>query len=156
MNNCAIDFSPLFRSSIGYDHVSRLMETALASPKSAPNYPPYNIEKYGENNYRITMAVAGFSDDDLQLTQKDNLLIVTGQKTKDAKENCTENEACSPGVIFLHRGIGQRNFETHFQLADHVRVENAKLQSGLLHIELKREVPEEKKPRTIKVEMARA
>lgn len=151
--NTAIDFSPLFRSTVGYDHMSRLMENAMASTKSAPNYPPYNIEKHGENTYRITMAVAGFTQADLELTQKDNLLIVTGQKTKDAQENCKDT-SCAEGVTYLHRGIGQRNFETHFQLADHVKVESAKLENGLLHIKLQREVPEEKKPRSIKVQAA--
>lgn len=153
MMNTAIDFSPLFRSSVGYDHISRMMENALASPKPAANYPPYNIEKHGDNQYRITMAVAGFTEGDLSLTQKDKLLIVTGQKTKDAAENCN-TDVCTPGVTYLHRGIGQRSFETHFQLEDHVKVESAKLENGLLHIQLKREVPEEKKPRSIKIEAA--
>lgn len=154
MMNTALDFSPLFRSSVGFDHISRMMESAMAATKSAPNYPPYNIEKHGDSAYRITMAVAGFTDADLNLTQKDDVLIVSGQKTKDAQENCSDNVCNGGEVTYLHRGIGQRNFETHFQLADHVKVETAKLENGLLHIHLKREVPEEKKPRSIKVETA--
>lgn len=148
-----IDFSPLFRSSIGYDHLSRLMETALSGPKSAANYPPYNIEKNGDNQYRITMAVAGFSEGDLQLTQKDNVLIVTGQKAKDAEDACAADGVCN-ATVYLHRGIGTRNFESRFQLADHVKVQSAQLKDGLLNIALLREVPEEKKPRTIQIQAA--
>jgi len=154
MTQCNIDFSPLFRSSIGYDHLSRMMDAALVGAKTAPNYPPYNIEKNGDNQYRITMAVAGFSEGELDLTQKDNMLIVTGQKMKDPSEGC--DAACGTEVKYLHRGIGTRNFESKFQLADHVRITSAQLKDGLLNISLLREVPEEKKPRSIKIESAAA
>ncbi|WP_029014674.1 Hsp20 family protein [Niveispirillum irakense] len=135
------DLSPLFRSTVGFDRVTRLLESALNGEDGGNSaYPPYNIEKLGDDQYRITMAVAGFALDDLEITAHPNLLIVQGK----AKE--TDN-----GAVFLHRGIAGRAFERRFQLADHIRVSNATLENGLLHVELVREVPETMKPRTIQI-----
>ncbi len=137
------DFSPLFRSTIGFDRLSRLMDAALRNDEAA-GYPPYNIEKRGENAYRITMAVAGFGPDDLNITTQENQLIVSG-KMKNGDEN----------VRYLYRGIAGRAFERRFQLADFIKVTGAELVNGLLHIDLVREVPEAMKPRTIKIEVAK-
>lgn len=134
------DLSPLFRSTVGFDRVTRLLESALNGEDNGQNaYPPYNIEKLDDDQYRITMAVAGFGLDDLEITAHPNLLIVQGK----AKEH--------QGGTFLHRGIAGRAFERRFQLADHIRVNNAALENGLLHIELVREVPEAMKPRTVQI-----
>jgi molecular chaperone IbpA len=132
------DLSPLFRSSVGFDRLSRLIEASQATEAVA--YPPYNIEKLGENSYRITVAVAGFGEGDIDITVENNALTVKG-KSK------TETEATQ----FLHRGIAGRAFERRFQLADHVEVEAARLANGLLHIELVRRIPEALKPRKIEV-----
>lgn len=134
-----IDFTPLFRSTVGFDRMQRMMETAMRT-ESQNGYPPYNIESHGENTYRITMAVAGFSQDDLELTQTENTLIVKGQM-RDEDDSAT----------FLHRGIAGRPFERRFDLADHIKVTDANMDNGLLNIELVREIPEEKKPRQISV-----
>lgn len=142
----AFDFAPLLRSSIGFDHVNRLFELANRLDETAPSYPPYNIEKHGEDVYRITMAVAGFGADELDVTVKENSLIVTG---KAADEPQSDEQ-----VTVLHRGIARRAFERRFQLADTVKVTGAELKDGLLHIALKREVPEAKKPRQIPITTA--
>lgn len=135
------DLSPLFRSTVGFDRVTRLLESAMnGEDGSNSGYPPYNIEKLSDDQYRITMAVAGFALDDLEITAHPNLLIVQGK----AKETDT-------GAVFLHRGIAGRAFERRFQLADHIRVNNATLENGLLHVELVREVPEAMKPRTVQI-----
>ncbi len=136
------DFSPLFRSTIGFDRLSRLIDESMRSPEQS-SYPPYNIEKTGENDYRIAMAVAGFSADELTLVQQDTLLVIAAQKK--------EPEA---GTAYLHRGIAQRAFERRFQLADYIRVSGAKLENGLLYVDLVREVPEALKPRRIAIENA--
>ena len=137
----AYDFSPLFRSSVGFDRVFDLLENA-ARVQAVDNWPPYNIEKAGEDQYRITMAVAGFSPDELDLTAQPNLLVVSGRQ-----------EAGRGGhAQYLHRGIATRSFERRFELADHVKVTGARLDNGLLTIELVREVPEEMKPRRIEVQ----
>ncbi|MBV8534038.1 MAG: Hsp20 family protein [Alphaproteobacteria bacterium] len=133
------DFSPLFRSTIGFDRLGQLLDQALVDEGSS--YPPYNIEKTGEDAYRITMAVAGFGEDDLNIVAQDNLLVVSG-KAKPGDEK-TE---------YLYRGIAGRAFERRFQLAEHIKVAGAQLVNGLLHVDLVREVPEAKRPRTIKVE----
>lgn len=135
----SFDFSPLFRSTIGFDRLSQLLDQALVDEGSS--YPPYNIEKTGEDAYRITMAVAGFGEDDLNIVAQENMLVVSG-KAKPADDK-TE---------YLYRGIAGRAFERRFQLADHIKVVGAQLVNGLLHVELVREVPEAKRPRTIKVE----
>ncbi|MFC3676472.1 Hsp20 family protein [Ferrovibrio xuzhouensis] len=141
----AFDISPLLRSSIGFDHVNRLFDLANRLDDNAVSYPPYNIEKRGEDAYRITMAVAGFKPDELDVTVKENSLIVTGK----AAEQPAEGE-----VTYLHRGIARRAFERRFELADTVKVTGAELNDGLLHVALKREIPEAKKPRQIEISTA--
>jgi molecular chaperone IbpA len=133
------DFAPLFRTAIGFDRLARLVDTA-ASASDAASYPPYNIEKTGEDTYRITMAVAGFRPEDLDLTVKENTLIVSGRIPSDGQK--TE---------VLYRGIAGRAFERRFVLADHIVVEGADVQLGLLHVNLKRVVPEALKPRKIQI-----
>src|SRR6185312_6496253 len=137
------DYSPYYRATVGFDRVFDLLDS-VAGQGNANGYPPYNIEKTAENAYKIVMAVAGFSDSELSLTQKENELLVTGQAAPGA-----EGEA---GKQFLYRGIAGRNFERRFQLADHVKVSGAKLANGLLTIELERVIPEEKKARAIQIE----
>jgi len=132
------DFSPLFRSSVGFDRLVNALEAA-SRVESIDNWPPYDIAKTGEDDYRITMAVAGFSEDELSVTQEQNMLLVAGKKSAD--ENAQ----------YLHRGIAGRSFQRRFQLADHVRVEGATLVNGLLTIDLRREIPEEMKPRRIAI-----
>jgi molecular chaperone IbpA len=134
------DFAPLFRTAIGFDRLARLMDTA-ASAGEAPSYPPYNIEKTGEDTYRLTMAVAGFRPEELDLVAKDNTLVVSGKVNNDAQK----------GGEMLYRGIAGRAFERRFVLADHIVVDGADLQNGLLHIGLKRVVPEALKPRRIEI-----
>jgi molecular chaperone IbpA len=132
-----LDFTPLFRSTIGFDQLPGLLSHALERPETG--YPPYNIEKVGEDQYRIVMAVAGFSRDDVQIVQEHNRLSVRGT-FKDAN-----------GGTYLHRGIAARGFERHFELADYVEVTDATMGEGLLVIDLKRELPEALKPRTIPI-----
>ena len=134
------DLSPLFRSTVGFDRLSRALDNAFQYDARAQGYPPYNIEKVDENGYRITMAVAGFGEDDIEVTQKENTLVV-----RSTVENGQD------GGEFLYRGIAARAFERRFQLADYVEVKDAQLVNGLLHISLVREVPEALKPRTIKI-----
>lgn len=141
----SFDFSPLFRSSVGFDHMSRLMDAAMRGAETADNYPPYNIEKLGEDDYRITVAVAGFGPDDLEVTQKESALVIQGRTPAERGERA-----------YLHRGIAGRAFERSFQLAEHIRVTEAGLENGLLVVTLKREVPEALKPRTIKIGAAPA
>ena len=138
------DFSPLFRSTIGFERLSRLLNATLEGNGTAASYPPYNIEKTGEDAYRITLAVAGFDKDDLDITVTDDTLVVKGG-TKDR-----EGE-----VAYLHRGIAGRAFERRFDLADHIRVADADLVNGLLNIDLVREVPEALKPRRIEIRNGR-
>ncbi|HLT79013.1 MAG TPA: Hsp20 family protein [Ferrovibrio sp.] len=142
----AFDFSPLLRSSIGFDHVNRLFDLANRIDDAAASYPPYNIEKRGEDTYRITMAVAGFRPDELDVTVKENSLIISGKAAEQPKPE--------EQVTVLHRGIARRAFERRFELADTVKVTGAELKDGLLHIALKREVPEAKKPRQIPITTA--
>jgi molecular chaperone IbpA len=137
-----VDFSPLFRSTVGFDRLSRLVESALSADESSVSYPPYNIEKTGEDAYRITMAVAGFGPDDVEITAQANQLTIVG------KAQPKEGEKGQ----YLYRGIAGRAFERRFQLADHIKVTGAELVNGLLHVDLVREVPEVLKPRTIKIE----
>lgn len=134
-----LDFAPLFRTAIGFDRLARLMDTAAAAT-DAPSYPPYNIEKTGDDTYRLTMAVAGFGPEDLEVVLKDNALTVSGR---------VANETAKPDM--LYRGIAGRAFERRFVLADHIVVEGADLQNGLLHVGLKRVVPEALKPRRIEI-----
>ena len=134
------DYSPFYRATVGFDRVFNLLDS-VAGQSSANGYPPYNIEKSGDNDYRIVMAVAGFAEAELNVTQKENELLVTGQAAADVSDE----------KQYLYRGIAGRNFERRFQLADHVKVTGAKLANGLLTIELQREIPEEKKARAIPV-----
>jgi molecular chaperone IbpA len=134
------DLSPLFRSSIGFDRLSRLVD---AAQDQGVSYPPYNIEKTGENAYQLSMAVAGFSPDELTMTVQDRTLIVRG------KAGSPEGERS-----YLHRGIATRAFERRFDLADDIQVGEAKLEHGMLHVALERVIPEEKKPRTIAIRTA--
>lgn len=137
----SFDLSPLFRSSVGFDHLSRMLDAAQRLDEQAVSYPPYNIEKVSEDDYRITMAVAGFGPDDLEMVVHENTLVISGKAHKD-----------ETGVQYLHRGIAGRSFERRFELADFIRVEGAALANGLLHVALKREIPEAKKPRNIRIE----
>jgi len=139
----SFDFSPLFRSTIGFDRLSRLLDQSLVD--EGTSYPPYNIEKTGEDAYRITMAVAGFGEEDINIVAQENMLVVAG-KAKPVDEKAQ----------FLYRGIAGRAFERRFQLADHIKVNGASLVNGLLHVDLVREVPEAKRPRQIKIEAGAA
>lgn len=133
-----LDLSPLFRSSIGFDHLASMLDSANRIDQ--PAYPPYNIERIAEDKYRITMAVAGFESSELEIESERNTLKVSGVKA-DVEE----------GREYLYRGIAARNFERKFQLADHVKVVGANLANGLLHIDLQREIPEAMKPRKIEI-----
>jgi len=134
-----IDFSPLFRHSVGFDRLQRLADTALQGDNNATSYPPYNIEQLADNGYRIAMAVAGFGEADLDVTAKENTLVISG-KLPDSED-----------VTYLHRGIAGRAFERRFDLAEHIKVSGASLVNGLLQVDLVRDVPEEKKPRSITI-----
>jgi molecular chaperone IbpA len=141
----SFDLSPLFRYSVGFDRLDDLFETAFRGAQET-SYPPYNIVRTGQDAYRITLAVAGFSPDELELVVKENLLTVRGKG----------NDASEQQVTYLHRGIAQRAFEHRFQLADHVKVVGANLVKGLLDIELVRELPESAKPQKIEIGQAKA
>jgi molecular chaperone IbpA len=134
----AFDFSPLFRTAIGFDRLANALESANRA--DAGGYPPYNIELTGDDQYRISMAVAGFRPDEVEIEAKENLLTVTGRKDPEVADR-----------KYLHRGIANRNFERTYQLADYVRVDGAELKDGLLHIDLVREIPESMKPRRIEI-----
>ena len=135
-----IDFSPFYRSTVGFDRLFNRLDTLVG--QEAKTYPPYNIEKVGDNAYRISIAVAGFAESDLVIESKENALTIKGAKAPVETEKARE---------FLHRGIAERAFELRFQLAEYVEVTGANLENGLLHIELKRELPESKKPRQIAI-----
>jgi len=134
------DLAPLYRASVGFDQIADMMDRVFANDMGQSTYPPYNIEKIDENAYRISIAVAGFSMNDLNVEVKENALIVTARKAEEDEDR-----------TFLHRGIAARAFERRFHLADHVRVTGAKHADGMLHIDLVREVPEALKPRRIEV-----
>jgi len=134
------DLSPLYRTAIGFDRVADMLSNA--SRVDGNGYPPYNIEAAGEDQYRISMAVAGFAESELEIVTEQNTLTVSGQKATDGEQEERE---------FLYRGIATRSFERRFQLADHVRVVSARLENGLLHIDLQRELPEKMKPRRIEI-----
>lgn len=137
------DFAPLYRATIGFDQIADLMDRVLTNDVAQPSYPPYNIEKLDNDAYRISIAVAGFSADDLGIEVKENALVVTAKKSEEPSEKS-----------YLHRGIATRSFERRFHLADHVRVEGASYVDGLLHIDLVREIPEALKPRRIAIARA--
>jgi molecular chaperone IbpA len=134
------DLSPLYRATVGFDRVADLMDRVLSTEVPQPAYPPYNIEKLGDDAYRISIAVAGFSEDELNVEVKDGQLLVSARKHEGDE-----------GRTFLHRGIATRAFERRFHLADHVRVEGATHVNGMLHIDLVREMPEALKPRRIEI-----
>ncbi|MFY2510087.1 Hsp20 family protein [Vibrio pectenicida] len=133
-----VDFTPLYRNAIGFDRLFNMME-ATSAKNTSGGYPPYNIEQKDENHYRITMAVAGFSEQQLELTQKENTLIVKGERKEEESKN------------YVYQGIAERDFERKFQLADYVKVVGASMENGLLHIDLEREIPEAMQPRTIAI-----
>ena len=134
------DFSPLYRTSVGFDRLASMMSSATRQDQGN-SYPPYNIRTTGEDHYQITMAVAGFSEDDIDIITEHNRLVITGKRADEEEEQ----------VEYLHRGIATRSFERRFNLADHVKVVRANLENGLLHIDLEREIPEAMKPRSIKI-----
>lgn len=135
------DLTPLYRASVGFDRLADVVDRALSADVTASSYPPYNIEKTGENSYRITIAVAGFAADELNVEVRDGSVIVSARKSEDGDKDRT----------YLHRGIATRAFERKFTLADHVRVEGASHADGMLNIDLVREIPEALKPRRIEI-----
>jgi len=137
------DFSPLYRATVGFDQIADIMDRVLASDTTGPSYPPYSIEKTADDTYRISIAVAGFTDQDLDVEVKENALVVSAKKAEE-----------DSAKTYLHRGIATRAFERRFQLADHVRVVGASHIDGMLHIDLVRELPEAYKPRRIEITSA--
>jgi molecular chaperone IbpA len=137
----SFDFAPFYRSTVGFDRLFSMLDQVGGVEGSAPSYPPYNIERSGENAYRISVAVAGFTDADLSIEAKENTLRIRGEQTNDEEKS---------GDV-LYQGIAARNFERSFQLADHVQVKGASLENGLLHVDLVREIPEAMKPRAIPI-----
>jgi molecular chaperone IbpA len=142
-----LDLSPLYRSTVGFDRLFNLVSQTAAGFDAAPTYPPYNIERTAENGYRITVAVAGFSEKELSIEVKEGTLTIRGYKEETVSEEKSE---------VLYQGIAARAFERRFQLADHVLVEGASLENGLLHVDLVREVPEAQKPRQVPINAAPA
>jgi molecular chaperone IbpA len=138
-----VDFTPLHRFTVGFDRMQRQFDQAMRMDDSQASYPPYNIEALDDENYRITMAVAGFSEQNLELTLKEDTLFISGKADNQDQD-----------VHYLHHGIAGRPFERRFELADHIKVVSASLENGMLNINLAREVPEDMKPRTIKIETA--
>jgi len=138
------DLAPLYRSTVGFDRLANMLDRAMTADVGANTYPPYNIEKSGENTYRITVAVAGFSEDELSVELREGQLLISARKAEE-----TGDEAA--GRTYLHRGIAERAFEKRFQLADHMRAVGAETRDGLLHVDLVREVPEALKPRKIEI-----
>ncbi len=136
------DLSPLYRSTVGFDRLFSMLDALPNGEAGTPGYPPYNIERTGDDTYRITMAVAGFGDQDIDIETKESVLTIKAQKAEQED---------GEGREVLHRGIAARSFERRFQLADHVEVEGASLENGLLHIDLVREIPEAMKPRKIAI-----
>lgn len=136
----AFDLSPLFRATVGFDNLARVFDTVSRADEGQVSYPPYNIVREGQDAYRVSLAVAGFAAEDIDIQVENNSLTVKGRTTQD-----------KPGSVFLHRGIAGRSFERSFELADHIHVTGAKMENGLLHIELKREIPEALKPRRVPI-----
>ncbi|GGO76101.1 heat-shock protein IbpA [Marinobacterium nitratireducens] len=135
------DLSPLYRSAIGFDRLASMLDNATRNEQSQPAYPPYNIELIDDNRYRITMAVAGFGNDELSIQSEQGMLVIVGKKQQENGDR-----------KYLYQGIAARSFERRFQLADHVKVVRASLDNGLLHVDLEREIPEAMKPRVIEIE----
>ena len=136
------DFAPLYRSTIGFDNLAALLDSVSSNDRNQPAYPPYNIELLEKDKYRITMAIAGFTEEEITLTSENNMLTVAAAKPEKSAETKR---------TFLHQGIAERNFKRQFRLADHVKVTGASLNNGLLHVELEREIPEAMKPRQIAI-----
>lgn len=136
----SFDLAPLYRATVGFDQIADLMDRVMSTETTQTSYPPYNIEKTGEQAWRISLAVAGFSDEDLTVELRENALLVSGRKPEEDGERA-----------YLHRGIATRAFDRRFHLADHVRVTGASHQNGMLHVDLVREVPEALKPRRIEI-----
>ena len=136
----AFDLSPLFRATVGYDNLARVFDTVARGDEAQVTYPPYNILREGDDAYRVSLAVAGFGAEDIDVQVENNTLTVKGRTTQDRAN-----------TVFLHRGIAGRSFERTFELADHVHVTTARMENGLLHIDLKREIPEALKPRRIPI-----
>lgn len=136
------DLTPLYRSTVGFDRMATLLDRVMSAENGSQSYPPYNIEKTGENAYRITVAAAGFAEEDLGIESHEGQLVITGRKADKAEPEATR---------VLHRGIAERSFERRFHLADHVKATGATLENGLLHVDLIREVPEALKPRKIEI-----
>ncbi|MCF6445459.1 Hsp20 family protein [Nereida sp. MMG025] len=141
----SFDMTPLYRATVGFDQIADLMDRVLTNDTSTQSYPPYNIEKTSDDAYRISIAVAGFSDNDLSVEVKENTLHITARKAEEDGDR-----------TYLHRGIATRAFDRRFHLADHVRVTGATHENGMLHIDLMREVPEALKPRRIAIESAKS
>ena len=138
----SFDFAPFYRSTVGFDRLFSMLDQVGGVEGSAPSYPPYNIERSGANAYRISVAVAGFTDADLSIEAKENMLTIHGEKQTNDEEETGD---------VLYQGIAARNFERSFQLADHVQVKGASLENGLLHVDLVREIPEAMKPRAVPI-----
>lgn len=138
------DFGPLYRSTVGFDRLFSLLDATTKGEESASSYPPFNIEVTGEDAYRVTMAVAGFGRKDLSIEVRQNTLIISGKRETNGEDR-----------HYLHRGIAGRSFERRFELADHVKVVNATLENGLLHVDLLREIPDEAKPRRIEIQASK-
>ncbi len=136
------DLAPLYRNTVGFDRMATLLDRAMSAESGTQTYPPYNIEKTGDDTYRITVAAAGFAEADLTVESREGQLVITGKKAPRSEEDT---------VRILHRGIAERGFERRFHLADHVTISGAHLENGLLHVDLVREVPEALKPRTIQI-----
>lgn len=141
-----LDFTPLYRSTVGFDHLANMFDRAFTGETGQSTYPPYNIEKTAEDAYRISIAAAGFAEDELSVETRDNQLLIAARKVEDQSGDSR---------TFLHRGIAERSFEKRFQLADHVVVTGATFESGMLHIDLVREMPEALKPRRIEIASAK-
>jgi molecular chaperone IbpA len=144
------DLSPLYRSTVGFDRLFNLLDQ-VSTPETLPGYPPYNIERTGELNYRITVAVAGFAGHELSIESKENTLTIRGSKEAQSGSPQAGDQSAAPRREVLYQGIAARAFERRFQLADHVQVVGATLENGLLHVDLVREIPEAQKPRQIPI-----
>lgn len=139
------DLSPLYRSTVGFDRLSTILDSVMSANTTPNSYPPYNIEKTADDSYRVTIAVAGFIESDLDIEARDGQLVITGKKPSEKKERA-----------YLHRGIAGRAFEMRFELADHVRTTAAQMENGLLNVDLVREVPEALKPRKIEIAIGKS
>lgn len=142
----ALDLTPLMRSTVGFERLNDIIDSAFRTVENAPSYPPYNIEKVGEQDYRVTLAVAGFKEDELEIVEQDGQLTISGQSLDEANDEGNEN-----GITYLHRGIAKRAFKRTFNLADHVKVVDAALEDGLLTVNLRQEIPETAKPKKIAI-----